>query len=83
MAVNQSRDLRTELFEGLTENSYIRLAPNRGGVVEDTNPERMGWPTYQRAESHISVNPAHLSPGQAAEVHTAGTETTGRRTHRR
>ena len=50
MAINQSRDLRQELLEGLTENSYMRLAPNRGGVVENPNAERMSWPTYQQAE---------------------------------
>lgn len=49
MAINQSRNLRQELLEGLTENSYMRLAPNRGGVVENPNAERMSWPTYQQA----------------------------------
>ena len=48
MAVNRSRDLRTELDLGLVENSYMRLTPNRGGVVEHPRPERLSWPTYAR-----------------------------------
>ena len=53
MAVNQSRDMRSELEMGLTEGSYIQLAPMRGGEIENYNEERLQWPTYAQAEKRI------------------------------
>lgn len=50
MAVNQSRDLVEEMHTGLTEGTYMQLAPMRGGEVEDPRPERLGWPSFARAE---------------------------------
>lgn len=56
MAVNQSRDLKSEFNEGVVDSSFIKLAPNRGGVVEDVNAERLSWPTYRLAEQRMLGN---------------------------
>lgn len=52
MAVNRTRDMEAELHLGLVENSYIRLDPNRGGVIEHDKEERRSWPTMARADAH-------------------------------
>lgn len=76
MAVNRSRSMTAELHLGIAENSYMRLDPNRGGVVEHSNTERLAWPTYAQVERH------HHEPGACgcnhgpAEASTRGTATT-------
>jgi hypothetical protein len=61
MAVNRSRDMNSELHLGLVENSYIRLDPNRGGIVEHDKAERLSWPTYHLAET--SPHSSHTNCG--------------------
>lgn len=36
MAINMSRSLNGDLHEGMTDGRYRKVAPNRGGEVEDT-----------------------------------------------
>jgi len=36
MAINMSRSLNGELHEGMVEGRYRKVAPNRGGEIEDT-----------------------------------------------
>ncbi|MEI6478630.1 MAG: hypothetical protein WCO52_06690, partial [bacterium] len=63
-----------ELELGLIENSYIRLAPNRGGVVENSRPERLEWPWYVNAER--SVPDSGCGCSHYDESSTLGTTTT-------
>lgn len=67
MAVNRTRDLTEELNLGLTENSYMRLTPNRGGLIEHPRAERLSWPTYARVEMHNedTMNEVPLNPSPA------------------
>ena len=51
MAVNSSRSMIADLHEGITDNSYIHLTPNRGNV-ENPPLERMTWNIYGQAEKH-------------------------------
>lgn len=73
MAKNRTRDMSSELHLGITENSYMRLAPNRGGLIEEPRAERLDWPTYQQVERHVEPEPVVK---QYDEVHTRGTRTT-------
>lgn len=52
MAVNESRNMSREFVQGAIDNTYMTVAPDRGGVVEQTNSDRMSWPTYKHAEQH-------------------------------
>lgn len=52
MAVNDSRSMIAELHQGLIDNTYIQLTPNRGGNVENPPVARMTWPIYGQAEQH-------------------------------
>lgn len=80
MAVNRSRDMVSELHQGVIDNTYIQLAPNRGGV-HPVEAEKMSWPTYQRAEQRgehpFATHPLFLSGFD--EVTTSGTPTTRNR----
>ena len=51
MAVNDSRSMIADLHEGITDNSYMHLTPDRGNV-ENPPLERMTWPTYAQVEKH-------------------------------
>jgi hypothetical protein len=53
MAKNESRSMGGEFAQGCVDETYIQLAPDRGGVVENMPVERMDWPTYAQAERHI------------------------------
>lgn len=80
MAVNRSRDMVSELHQGVIDNTYIQLAPNRGGV-HPVETERLSWPTYQRAEQR-AAHPFETHPtflAEADEVTTKGTPTTRNR----
>lgn len=50
---NQTRSEGAEFAQGVVDNTYIQLTPNRGGVVENPPLERMSWPSYTQAEVHI------------------------------
>lgn len=50
---NQTRSEGAEFAQGVVDNTYIQLTPNRGGVVENPPYERMTWPSYAQAERHI------------------------------
>ena len=66
----------SELHQGVQDNSYIQLTPNRAGG--DPLTERLSWPTYARAE----VRPPHPHSkndnflAEFDEVSTTGTPTT-------
>ena len=77
MSVNRSRDMVSELHQGIVDNTYIQLAPNRGGQ-HPVEAEKMGWPTYARAEQG-AVNPFSEHPNFLSgydEITTSGTPTT-------
>lgn len=48
---NQSRSMQGEFSQGIVDNSYIQLAPNRGGEFH-VPVDRLTWPTYAQAELH-------------------------------
>ena len=79
MAQNRSRDLHTELQQGIIDNSYMQLTPNRGGDIEDPRTERLTWPTYAQVERHQPDNitgEASLDSKAIDEITTRGTSTT-------
>lgn len=41
-----------DFSQGVIDNSYIQLMPNRGGVIPVPPLERLDWPTYAQAERH-------------------------------
>lgn len=51
MAVNDSRSMNADFEQGMIDNTYIQLAPNRQSV-EIMPVERMEWPNYIQAERH-------------------------------
>ena len=51
MAVNDSRSMIGDFHQGVIDESYIQLAPDRGNV-ENPPLARMTWPTYAQAERH-------------------------------
>jgi hypothetical protein len=48
----QDRSMQAEFSQGIVDNSYIQLAPNRGGQIENYPIDRLSWPTYRQAELH-------------------------------
>jgi hypothetical protein len=51
MAVNSSRSMVSDFHQGVIDNTYMQLTPDRGNV--DNPPfERMTWPTYRQVERH-------------------------------
>jgi hypothetical protein len=52
MAVNESRSMNLEFAQGTVDETYIQLAPDRGGVPSVVPTERLTWPTYGQAEMH-------------------------------
>ena len=55
MAVNQSRSMSDEFLQGTTDNTYIDLVPNRGGVLSNIPSERLAWPSYGMADQHMKA----------------------------
>lgn len=51
MAVNDSRSMNADFHQGVIDNSYIQLTPDRG-AVEHLPTERLSWPQYRSAEQH-------------------------------
>lgn len=51
MAVNDNRSMLGDFHQGVIDNTYIQLNPDRGNV-ENPPYERMSWPTYGQAERH-------------------------------
>ena len=51
MAVNDSRSMVGDFHQGVIDNSYQDLTPNRGNV-EIPPYERMTWPTFGQVERH-------------------------------
>ena len=52
MAVNNTRSMTADFSQGVVDNTYIQIAPDRGNV-ENPPVERLSWPTYTNAERHI------------------------------
>ena len=52
MAVNESRSMNLEFHQGSIDETYIQLAPDRGGQPSVVPTERLTWPTYAQAERH-------------------------------
>ena len=78
MAINQSRNMTTELEQGFVDGSYIHLTPDWGGEGIQPRWERLDWPTYGQAERHPE-HPFVCHPrycGCHDEVLTRGTPTT-------
>ena len=63
MAVNESRSMNMEFHQGCIDETYIQLAPDRGGVPSVVPTERLSWPTYGQAELHAD------SPFGESRVH--------------
>lgn len=78
MAVNRSRDVSIEFHQGIVDNSYMQLCPNRGGVIENPPLDRLSWPTYPQVEQHREDLSVELNPYGLAEIQTRGTYTNGR-----
>jgi len=53
MAKNESRSMGGEFAQGVVDNTYIQLTPDRGGVVENPPVDRLAWPSYAQAEQHV------------------------------
>jgi hypothetical protein len=53
MAVNESRSMNKEFAQGAIDNTYMTITPDRGGLVESHPVDRLSWPTYRQAETHI------------------------------
>jgi hypothetical protein len=53
MAVNESRSMNAEFHQGCIDESYIQLAPDRGGVPSVMPVEKLAWPTYRNAEKLV------------------------------
>lgn len=49
---NQSRSMDSEFHQGSIDETYIQLCPDRG-VVENPPFDRLTWPFYAQAETHI------------------------------
>lgn len=74
MAKNQSRFMTGEFHQGVIDNTYIRLTPDRA-AVENVPVERLAWPQYTNAEKwwtdpfdEAHMNRAHLP----REIKTSG-----------
>jgi len=52
MAVNEFRPMSAEFHQGCIDNTYIQLAPDRGGIPSVPPVEKLTWPTYAQAERH-------------------------------
>ena len=78
MAINQSRNMTTELEQGIVDASYMHVAPDWGGTGVQPRWERMGWPTYQQVEQHrehpFEDHPLYCNCHH--EITTRGTSTT-------
>jgi hypothetical protein len=77
MAVNRSRDVAFEFHEGITDNTYMQLCPNRV-AVENPPVDRLTWPTYAQVERHREDPAVDMNPYGVAEIHTRGTQTNRR-----
>lgn len=51
MAVNQSRSMNDDFYQGGIDSTYMQLTPDRGNV-ENPPFARMTWPTYRQVEEH-------------------------------
>jgi hypothetical protein len=73
MAVNDERSMVADFHQGVIDNTYIRLYPNRGNV-EIPPYERMTWPTYAQAEKHIDPPfiEAHIDRAQLPRERRSG-----------
>lgn len=60
MAVNNSRSMNADLQEGITDGSVKKVAPNRGGSLERSDPEMRG----QQLQAQYSITDSfrNLSP---------------------
>lgn len=55
MAVNQSRDMHSELIEGATDGSVMKLGGGMRGGQPDSlqhDTEKLSWPHWQQVERH-------------------------------
>jgi hypothetical protein len=49
MGVNQSRSMTAEFNQGIVDETYIQLTPDRGNV-ENPPTERYTWPQYRNVD---------------------------------
>lgn len=64
MAVNRERDMHTELVEGATDGSVMKLGGGmRGGVPSSLafDADRRTWPEAAQMERHFPALP-HIAP---------------------
>ena len=63
------RDMDEEFRQGTIDNSYIQIAPNRGGMVEMADPidRALNWAPYQ----YLNVEVHGLDPWAVARQHRA------------
>lgn len=54
MAVNNSRNMRAELEQGIVESSFIQLQPN-WSLNANCPTDRLSWPTYAQALRHGEI----------------------------
>jgi hypothetical protein len=52
MAVNSERSMTADFHQGVIDNTYQALVPNRGNV-EIPPRDRMTWPTFRQVELHV------------------------------
>jgi hypothetical protein len=51
---NETRSMSAEFTQGTTDETYISITPDRGGVIGSYPADRLTWPCYGQAERHIS-----------------------------
>jgi hypothetical protein len=69
MAKNETRSMTADFAQGTVDETYISVAPDRGGVIDHYPYDRLTWPTYMQAERHIDP------PFMEAHIRRAGLPT--------
>lgn len=49
---NRQRSMLADFSQGIVDNSYIQLMPDRGGLIDAPPYDRLTWPQYAQAELH-------------------------------
>lgn len=69
--INNERNMRAELEQGVRDGTYMILNPN-WSINANPDVERMEWPTYQRVERHTNGSHIVLDPISPREAPTPG-----------
>lgn len=48
------RSMLVDFSQGIVDNSYIQLMPDRGGIIDAPPWDRLSWPQYRQAELHVN-----------------------------